>query len=50
MSYADIERICDNSIKRSILKKSKQLIEAEFNFAVREQQRRQAVRESLTPR
>ena len=49
MSYADIERVCDNSIKGSLLKKSKQLIEAEFDFAVREQQRRQAVRDRLTP-
>jgi SpoVK/Ycf46/Vps4 family AAA+-type ATPase len=49
MSYADIERICENAIKGSILKKSKSLIESEFNFAIREQQRRQAVRERLAP-
>ncbi|MFO1110691.1 MAG: ATP-binding protein [Bradyrhizobium sp.] len=50
MSYADIERVCDNAIKTSILKGSKNLIEAEFNFAIREQQRRHAVRERLSPR
>jgi len=49
MSYADIERVCDNAIKRSILKRSKSLIEAEFNFAVREVQRRKELRSRLHP-
>jgi SpoVK/Ycf46/Vps4 family AAA+-type ATPase len=47
MSYADIERICDNAIKRSILRKSKELIETEFDFAIREEQRRQEIRARL---
>jgi AAA+ superfamily predicted ATPase len=49
MSYADIERICDNAIKRSILRKSKELIETEFDFAIREEHRRQEIRARLHP-
>lgn len=47
MSYADVERVCDNAIKRSILRGSKYLLETEFNNAIREQQRRQAIKERL---
>lgn len=44
LSYADIERICTNSIKRSILRDSKSIIESEFNIALREEQRRQGIK------
>lgn len=47
MSYADVERICSNAIKRSILKRSRVLIESEFMFAIREEQRRKDVRARL---
>jgi len=50
LSYADIERICDNAIKRSILRRSKELIEVEFDFAIREEQRRQEIRARLHSR
>lgn len=50
MSFADIERICDNAIKRSILKRSKALLESEFDFAVGEELRRKEVRARLHPR
>lgn len=49
LSYADVERVCDNAVKRSILKRSKTLIEADFNFAIREAQRRKEVRARLHP-
>jgi SpoVK/Ycf46/Vps4 family AAA+-type ATPase len=49
LSFADIERICDNAIKRSILKRSKTLIESEFDFAVREELRRKELRTRLHP-
>lgn len=49
MSFADVERICDNAIKRSILKRSKVLIESEFDFAVGEELRRKEVRARLHP-
>lgn len=49
MSYADVERVCDNAIKRSILKRSKILLEADFIFAVREAQRRKEIRARLHP-
>jgi len=44
LSYADIERVCLNAIKRSILKRSKSVLENEFNRAVRDERRRQAIR------
>jgi SpoVK/Ycf46/Vps4 family AAA+-type ATPase len=50
MSFADVERICDNSIKRSILKKSKILLESEFDFAIREELRRRDLRARLNQR
>lgn len=50
MSFADVERICDNSIKRSILKKSKILLESEFDFAIREELRRRELRARLKQR
>lgn len=50
MSFAEVERICDNSIKRSILKKSKILLEAEFDFAIREELRRKDLRARLHQR
>lgn len=50
MSFADVERICDNSIKRSILKKSKILLESEIDFAIREELRRRDLRARLNQR
>jgi SpoVK/Ycf46/Vps4 family AAA+-type ATPase len=50
MSFADVERICDNSIKRSILKKSKILLESEFDLAIREELRRRDLRARLKQR
>ena len=50
LSFADVERICDNAIKRSILRRSKILIESEFDFAVREELRRKELRARLHPR
>jgi SpoVK/Ycf46/Vps4 family AAA+-type ATPase len=50
MSFADVERICDNAIKRSILKKSKTLLESEFDFAIREELRRKDLRARLHQR
>jgi SpoVK/Ycf46/Vps4 family AAA+-type ATPase len=47
LSYADIERICLNAIKRSILKRSSKILETEFNLALREEQLRQEVRNRL---
>jgi SpoVK/Ycf46/Vps4 family AAA+-type ATPase len=47
LSYADIERICLNAIKRSILKKSSKLLESEFNLALRDEHMRQGVRNRL---
>lgn len=47
LSYADIERICMNAIKRSILKNAKRIGEADFNIALREEQRRQAIRAAV---
>lgn len=47
LSYADIERICTNSIKRSILRNAKHVIESEFNIALREEQRRQSIRRAV---
>lgn len=44
LSYADIERICINAIKRSILKDLKQIDETAFSVAIREEMRRQQVR------
>jgi hypothetical protein len=49
LSYADIERICLNAIKRSILKGSKYLLESEFSIAIRDEQRRQDIRLRLKP-
>jgi hypothetical protein len=49
LSYADIERICVNAIKRSILKGSKHLLESEFSIAIRDEQRRQDIRVRLKP-
>ncbi|WP_244500171.1 AAA family ATPase [Methyloceanibacter superfactus] len=50
LSYADIERICMNSIKRSILEGSRTILESEFESAVREERRRQAIRVRVKPR
>jgi hypothetical protein len=50
LSYADIERICVNAIKRSILKDSKHLLEIDFNIALRDEQRRQEIRLRLKPK
>jgi SpoVK/Ycf46/Vps4 family AAA+-type ATPase len=47
LSYADIERICLNAIKRSILKKSSKVLESEFNLALRDEHMRQGVRNRL---
>lgn len=50
MSFADIERVCDNAIKRSILKRSKTMMDVDFSFAIREAQRRKEVRSKLQSR
>ena len=50
MSFADVERVCDNAIKRSILRRSKTLVESEFDFAVREELRRKEIRTRLHSR
>src|SRR5215204_1125897 len=41
MSYADIERICIDAIKKAVLKKRKSVSETEFAAALRQEQRRQ---------
>lgn len=50
MSFADVERICDNAIKRSILKRSKVLLESEFDSSIREELRRRELRARLHQR
>ena len=46
-SYADIERVCINAIKRSIIKGWTGVSEPEFNLAVREQQLRQEAQDKI---
>ena len=46
-SYADIERVCLNAIKRSIIKDARRISEADFNIAIREEQRRQSIRAAI---
>lgn len=48
LSYADIERVCLNAIKRSILAGHDFLSELEFDFALRDEQARQKVQTYLT--
>jgi SpoVK/Ycf46/Vps4 family AAA+-type ATPase len=47
LSFADIERICVNAIKRSIIKDARRIGEADFNIALREEQRRQAIKAAV---
>jgi SpoVK/Ycf46/Vps4 family AAA+-type ATPase len=49
-SYADIERVCQNAIKRSILKGSRNILESEFDNAVREERNRQSIQKQLVSR
>ena len=44
LSYSDIERICQNAIKRSILKRLARIAELDFDAAMRDEKRRQSVR------
>jgi SpoVK/Ycf46/Vps4 family AAA+-type ATPase len=48
LSYADIERVCQSAIKRSILGGLQQLSESDFEDAARDERRRQQVRQRLT--
>jgi SpoVK/Ycf46/Vps4 family AAA+-type ATPase len=43
MSYADIERICIDAIKKAVLKKRKSVSETEFAAALRQEMRRQSL-------
>lgn len=43
MSYADIERICIDAIKKAVLKKRKSVSETEFAAALRQETRRQGI-------
>jgi SpoVK/Ycf46/Vps4 family AAA+-type ATPase len=43
MSYADIERICVNAIKKAVLKKRKSVSETEFAAALRQETRRKGL-------
>ncbi|WP_376709114.1 AAA family ATPase [Pseudochrobactrum lubricantis] len=47
MSFSEIERICYSAIKQSILKRSKSLIESEFDKAIIDEQRRLSIRENI---
>jgi SpoVK/Ycf46/Vps4 family AAA+-type ATPase len=47
LSYADIERICQGAIKRSILKGLTRISESDFNVAIRDERRRQSVHARL---
>ncbi len=40
MSYADIERVCIDAIKKAVLKKRKSVSETEFAAALRQEMRR----------
>jgi SpoVK/Ycf46/Vps4 family AAA+-type ATPase len=48
LSYADIERVCLNAIKRSIISGHGRILEREFNLALREEQLRQEVQERIS--
>ena len=43
MSYADIERICVDAIKKAVLKKRKSVSETEFAAALRQETRRKGL-------
>jgi ATP-dependent 26S proteasome regulatory subunit len=43
MSYADIERICIDAIKKAVLKKRKSVSETEFAAALRQETRRKSL-------
>ena len=43
MSYADIERICVDAIKKAVLKKRKSVSETEFATALRQETRRKGM-------
>jgi SpoVK/Ycf46/Vps4 family AAA+-type ATPase len=47
MSYADIERICVDAIKRAVLKKRKSVSETEFAAALRQEARRKSLASRL---
>ena len=46
-SFADIERVCTNAIKRSILEGSKTILESQFELALQEERRRQSIRDRV---
>jgi len=50
MSFADIDRICIDAIKRSILTDNKLILESHFDSAIREEQRRQKARTRIERR
>jgi AAA+ superfamily predicted ATPase len=43
LSYADIERICIDAIKKAVLKKRKSVSETEFAAALRQETRRKSL-------
>jgi AAA+ superfamily predicted ATPase len=43
MSYADIERVCIDAIKKAVLKKRKSVSETEFAAALRQEARRKSL-------
>ena len=47
LSYSDIERICNNSIRRSIINRSKVVLESEFGIAIQDERRRQKIKTKL---
>ena len=50
LSYSDIERICTNAIKHSILAGNKEVLGSAFDFAIREERRRLRIRARVSPR
>jgi SpoVK/Ycf46/Vps4 family AAA+-type ATPase len=50
LSYADIERICVNAIKRSILRRSRRILETEFDRAISDEHQRQKIKLRLKTR
>jgi SpoVK/Ycf46/Vps4 family AAA+-type ATPase len=48
LSYADVERVCVNAIKRSIIQGAKGVSETEFNLALREERQRQELQDRIS--
>lgn len=48
LSYAEIERVCFNAIKRAIISGQKMISEPDFNIALREEQLRQEAQDRIS--